>query len=149
MQSSATTVAGYIKSLPPERAAVIKEIRKLVNDNIPAGYQETMRWGMISWEIPLKKYPVTYNKQPLNYVGLAAQKNKYSLYLMSIYATDGTGKDFEKEYLASGKKMDVGKCCVRFSNSEDLPFTLIKKYIKKCTPAQYIKIYEASRGKKL
>ncbi|MFM1909982.1 MAG: hypothetical protein RLZZ545_680 [Actinomycetota bacterium] len=145
MQSDAKTVAAYLKSLAPERAIVISEIRKLVNQHIKSGFVETMRWGMISWEIPLDKYPNTYNKQPLNYIALAAQKNNYSLYLMSCYATREEGEAFEKAYRASGKKMDMGKSCVRFKKIEDLPIPLIVKYIKRYSLKEFIEVYEESR----
>ena len=145
MQSSEKTVAAYLKSLPPERAVVISEIRDLVNKNIKPGFVETMRWGMISWEIPLNKYPKTYNKQPLNYIALAAQKNNYSLYLMSCYATKVDGEAFEKSYRASGKRMDIGKSCVRFNKIDDLPLPLIVRYIKRYSVKQFIQVYEDSR----
>jgi len=145
MQSSEKTVAAYLKSLPPERAVVISEIRALVNKNIKPGFVETMRWGMISWEIPLDKYPNTYNKQPLNYIALAAQKNKYSLYLVSCYSSKDDGEAFENAYRASGKRMDMGKSCVRFSKIEDLPLPLIVKYIKRYSVKQFIQVYEDSR----
>ena len=32
--------------------------------NIPDGVVETMNWGMIAYEIPLTRYPDTYNGQP-------------------------------------------------------------------------------------
>lgn len=146
MQSSEKTVAAYLKSLPAERAAVISEVRFLVNKHIKTGFVETMRWGMISWEIPLTKYSDTYNKQPLNYIALAAQKNGYSLYLMSCYATKEDRVAFEKAYRASGKKMDIGKSCVRFKKIEDLPLPLIITYIKRYSVKEFIGVYEDSRS---
>jgi Domain of unknown function (DU1801) len=145
VQSSEKTVPAYLKSLPSDRAAVISEVRALVNKNIKSGFVETMWWGMISWEIPLDKYPNTYNKQPLNYIALAAQKNNYSLYLMSCYSTREEGEAFEKAYRASGKKMDMGKSCVRFKKIEDLPIPLIVKYIKRYSLKEFIQVYEESR----
>jgi hypothetical protein len=145
VQSTEKTVSAYLKSLPAERAAVISEVRALVNKNIKSGFVETMRWGMISWEIPLDKYPDTYNKQPLNYIALAAQKNNYSLYLMSCYATREESDAFEKAYRASGKKMDAGKSCLRFKRIEDLPLPLIVKYIKRYSLKDFIQVYEDSR----
>jgi hypothetical protein len=47
--------------------------------NVPAGVEETMNWGMISYEIPLSRYPDTYNAKPLLFAALAAQKNNFSL----------------------------------------------------------------------
>ena len=84
-KSSAVTVEAYLQELPAERRAVIEQVRQVILDNLPPGYEESMNWGMISYEVPLERYPKTYNKQPLNYAGLAAQKNNYSLYLMCAY----------------------------------------------------------------
>jgi hypothetical protein len=145
VQSSEKTVAAYIKSLPTERGVVISELRALINKHIKPGFIETMRWGMISWEVPLDRYPDTYNKEPLNYIGLAAQKKKYSLYLMSCYASKADGEAFEKAYRASGKRMDMGKSCIRFNNIEDLPQPLIVTYIKRYSVKQFIQVYEDSR----
>lgn len=146
MQSNETTVTGYLKSLPQERSAIVSEIRELVNKNIKSGFEENMRWGMISWEIPLEKYPNTYNKQPLNYCGLAAQKNNYSLYLMSCYVSISEGKEFEEAYKQSGKRLDMGKSCIRFKRIEDLPLPLIVKYIKRYSVKDFIQVYEDSRA---
>lgn len=145
MQTAKTSVKGYLKSLPPERAAVVSEIRDIVNKQIKAGFIETMRWGMICWEVPLEKYPNTYNKQPLNYIALAAQKNGYSLYLMSCYTSKAEGAAFEKAYKATGKRLDMGKACVRFKKVEDLPLSLITKYIRRYSLKEFIQVYEDSR----
>ena len=145
MQSSAKTVAEYIKSLPPERALVIKQIRKLVNQNLPDGFKECMRWGMISWEVPLSRYPVTYNGQPLSYIALAAQKNNYSLYLMGCYSNEKDRAAFEKGFKAAGKKLDAGKSCVRFKKVDDLPLDLITKQVSRYSVDSYIELYEKSR----
>ena len=67
MQSDAKNVSDYIASLPPERQAAMQEVRKVILENLPEGYQETMDWGMISYEVPLEVYPDTYNKKPLSY----------------------------------------------------------------------------------
>ena len=147
MQSAEKTVAAYVKSLPSEKAVVISEIRALVNKHIKSGFVENMRWGMISWEIPLDKYPDTYNKEPLTYISLAAQKNNFSLYLMGCHAVSVEEREaFEKEYVASGKRMDIGKSCIRFRNIEDLPMALIVKYIKRYSLKEFIQIHEDSRN---
>src|SRR4051812_44427104 len=79
------TVAGYLASLTPERREVLEEARAFVHSHIPKGYAELMNWGVINWGIPLEEFSNTYNGQPLCYVGLAAQKNYNSLYLMGAY----------------------------------------------------------------
>jgi Domain of unknown function (DU1801) len=146
VSSSANTVDAYLAELSPERRKVIATMRDMVNAHLPPGYEETMNWGMISWEIPLSRYPVTYNKQPLNYVALAAQKNKYSLYLMSVVADSEHEHRLRAAAAAMGKTLDMGKCCVRFKRCEDLPLEVIGELIASMPAGTYIADYEARRG---
>ncbi len=90
-RSKAATVEQYIAELPAERRALVSAVRDLVRRNLPSGYVETINWGMISWEIPLDRYPNTSNRQPLSYAGLAAQKNYYALHLMKCLSEQRTG----------------------------------------------------------
>src|SRR5215213_7597428 len=103
VMSKAATPDEYLESLPDDRREVVSVVRDLVRRNLPEGYQEAMNWGMISWEIPLERYPKTYNGQPLAYVALAAQKNYYSLYLMGVYAEPGSGNWLAEEFRKAGK----------------------------------------------
>jgi hypothetical protein len=138
MKSNAATVDEYILSLPPERQSAIKEVRKIILQNLPEGYQETMDWGMICYEVPLDIYPDTYNKKPLSYAALASQKNYMAVYLMSIYSTEEKAKRFEQAYRATGKRYDVGKSCVRFRKLDDLPLPLIAAEIRSVKMEDYI-----------
>jgi len=140
MQSDAKNVDDYIASLPSERQAAMKEVRKVILENLPEGYQETMNWGMISYEIPLEIYPDTYNGQPLSYVGLASQKNYMAVYLMSIYSSEEKAKRFEQAYRATGKRYDVGKSCVRFRKLDDLPLALIAAEVRSTKMKDYIEL---------
>src|SRR5438552_110345 len=84
-RSSAKSVDEYLNELPPERRKAIAAVRKVIHDNLPDGYEEAVSWGMISYEITLSRYASTYNKQPLSYLALAAQKNYNAIYLMRVY----------------------------------------------------------------
>ena len=141
--SAATSVAAYLAELPPERRAIISAVRDLVNRHLPRGYVETMGWGMICWGIPLSRYPDTYNKQPLGYVALAAQKNAYSLYLMSVYADSADEAMLRAAYAKAGKKLDMGKCCLRFKSLDGLLFDDIARLIAGTSVDEYIARYEA------
>lgn len=123
MQSSALTVDDYIAELPADRAEAVTALVELVRSNIQPGFVETMRWGMISYEIPLAVSGPTYNKQPLNYVAIASQKNYLSVYLMGIYSVSGGDVEFSRRWKAAGKRLDMGKACVRFQSLDkaDLP----------------------------
>jgi hypothetical protein len=145
--SKATTVDAYLEELPPERRAIVASVRDLVRRNLPEGYRETMNWGMISYELPLERYPNTYNKQPLGYAALAAQKNNYTLYLTCTYQNDKQRKWLEREFKKAGKKLDMGKSCLHFKRLEDLPLDVIAQAIASTPPDRYIEQYEASRKK--
>lgn len=145
VQSKAGTVAEYLKELPAERRAVIAVVRKAIRASLPKGYQETMRFGAISYEIPLKRFPDTYNGQPLCYAGLAAQKHHFAVYLMCVYMNAERTKWLRDEFQKAGKKLDMGKSCIRFKKLEDLPLAVIGQAIASVPPERYIAVYEASR----
>jgi hypothetical protein len=144
-RSRAATVAEYLESLPADRRAVVAAVREVVLKNLPEGYQETMNWGMISYEIPLERYPHTYNKQPLSYAALAAQKNYFVLHLMCLYASPTLQAWFREEFRKAGKKLDMGKACVRFRKLDDLPLDVIGQAVARVPPEKLIASYEASR----
>lgn len=146
--SKASTVSAYLKELPPDRRKVVSAVRDVVVKHLPKGYVERMAFGMIGYEVPLERYPETYNGQPLCYAGLAAQKNHYSLYLMSGYTDPKRAKWMASEFEKRGKALDMGKSCVRFKSIDDLPLDVIGEIVGATPPAQFIREYENSRKKK-
>ena len=129
MRSDAATVEEYLTELPEERREAIAAVRKVILENLPDGYEETMNWGMISYEVPLATYPDTYNGKPLMYAALASQKRHMAVYLTAIYMSEDARRKFEADYRATGKRFDVGRSCVRFRKLEDLPLPLIGEAI--------------------
>jgi uncharacterized protein YdhG (YjbR/CyaY superfamily) len=146
-KSKATTVDQYLAELPAERREVIVKVRDVVKRNLPKGYSETMNWGMISYEVPLERYPNTYNRQPLSYVGLAAQKSHYALYLMGAYEGSEQQKQLADAFARAGKKLDMGKSCLRFNKLDDLPLDAIGRAIASTPPEKLIAKQEAVRRK--
>lgn len=145
MQIKAASVKEYLAALPADRRKVVEAVRKVIRKHLPKGYEESVRYGMITYEVPLSRYPITYNKQPLQYAGLAAQKNFYGLYLMCLYGNAELKKGFAAGFKRAGKKLDMGKCCVRFKALEDLPLDVVAKTVASTPVEAYLKIYEASR----
>jgi hypothetical protein len=143
--NKAKTVSEYLQQLPPERRKSLAAVRKVVRDNLPKGYREAIGWGAITYGIPLKDYPNTYNGQPLCIAALTAGKNDCSLHLMAAYGDPATRKWLENQFRKSGKKLDMGKACIHFRSPDDLPLDAIGKVIAKVTPEKYIRHYEASR----
>ena len=144
-KSSATTVEEYLAELPAERRAVVAAVRDVILRHLPEGYEETMNWGMISYEVPLGRYPDTYNGQPLNYAALAAQKNYYALYLPSVYQSPEQEARLREEFAKAHKRLDLGKSCVRFKRLEDLPLDAIGRVVGGTTPEQFVARHEAGR----
>lgn len=145
-RSSAATVDAYLEELPEERRAAVAILRDLITRNLPAGYEERMNWGMISYELPLTRYPDTYNGQPLSYVALAAQKNGYSLYLHAVYMDPTLEQRLRAGFGAAGKRLDMGKSCVRFKRVEDLPLDAIGEIVAAVPADVLIARYEQSRA---
>jgi hypothetical protein len=144
-RSAAATVEDYLAELSPERRETVSTVRDVILAHLPDGYEEMMDFGMISYVIPLSTYPITYNERSLMYAALSSQKNYCSLYLMNIYSKPELMEWFERGYRASGKRMDIGKACVRFKSVDDLPLDLVGGAIARTLVADYIELYEASR----
>jgi hypothetical protein len=146
-QPKPATPGAYLAALPADRRAVVAAVRDLVLENLPKGYVETVRSGMLSYEIPLERYPKTYNKLPLTYAALAAQKNHYALYLMSVYSDPAEAKRLEDAFGKAGKKLDIGKSCVRFRKLDDLALDAIGRAIAGTSVERFIERYEATRNR--
>ena len=139
MRSDAKTVTEYLAQLPEERRLALEKVRQTILENLPAGYEEVINWGMIAYQVPQEVYPDTYNKKPLLYAALASQKNHMAVYLTGIYMNDAARQDFEQAYRATGKRFDVGKSCVRFRKLDDLPLPLIGKSIAMLDANEFVK----------
>lgn len=146
-RTKAPTVSAYLKALPADRRAAIETVRKVVRDSLPAGYEEACDWGMICYNVPLKRFGSTYNGRPLSYVALGAQKNYNVLYLMRVYGDKKQEELLRAAFKAEGKKLDMGKACIRFKTPDDLALGAVGAMVASTPPDQYVAIYEASRRK--
>ena len=145
MQSSAATVEDYLAELPEERRTAIGAVRDAVNASLPAGYEEHMQHGMISWVVPLEDYPDTYNRKPLCYASLASQKQHMAIYLMGLYTDGPEAQWFRDQYAERGMRLDMGKSCVRFKSLDDVPLDILGEAIARIPVGEFIARYEASR----
>ncbi len=141
-----TTVEEYLAEQSLEKREALAEVRRVILENLQAGYEEVMQYRMISYVIPLARYPKTYNKQPLAYLSLAAQKRYMSIYLMGVYCDRETESWFVQRYRDSGKRLDMGKACVRFRTLDDLPLDLVGEAVAMTSVEDFIQCYETARG---
>ena len=149
MAAKPTTVKQYIDSLPADRKAAINKIRAAVNKGLPKGYKEGIQYGFIGWFVPHSVYPDGYHcdpKQPVPFAGLASQKNYISLYLMCVYSDEGHKSWFEKAWKKSGKKLDMGKSCVRIKSIDDVPLDVMTETIKRVPVEAFLANYEGVLG---
>jgi hypothetical protein len=149
MQSKAVTVAQYLDSLPPERRDAIEAVRRVIVDNIDGDIEEGMQYGMLGYYVPHRVFPQGYHcdpAQPVPFAALASQKHYMSLYLMFAYS-DGDGERLIREgFEKAGKKLDMGKSCIRFKRLEDLELGVIGDVIRATTGAKLIARYVESVG---
>jgi len=145
MTSNAKTVEEYLASLPPDRRTAIGAVRNVILTNLPAGYEEVMQYGMIGYVVPHSIYPAGYHcdpTKPLTYALLGSQKNHMAIYLCNVYGHKETETWFRKAFTASGKKLDMGKSCVRFKKLEQLPLEVIGQVIARTPVDKYIACIE-------
>ena len=148
MKSTAATVEEYLGGLSPERREAVSAVREAVLSDLPEGYEEIMDFGMIAYVVPLTQVPKTYNGHPLMYAAISSEKNYISVHLMNVYADPENLRWFVGSYEATGKKLDMGKSCVRFRKLDDLPLHLIGEAVARTPVEEWIALYEASRPAK-
>jgi uncharacterized protein YdhG (YjbR/CyaY superfamily) len=151
MQSKAATTAEYLDNLPEEKKEAMRQLRDVIVQHLPTGFEERMSYGMITYVVPHSIYPGGYHcdpKQALPFLSIAAQKNFIAIYHMGIYADPQLLEWFQKEYAAQCKgKLDMGKSCIRFKKPEQIPFELIGELASKMTPQDWIALYERNLKK--
>jgi hypothetical protein len=149
MKSDATTVEEYLKTLPADRRAAISAVRQVILGHLPKGFVECMGYGMIGYVVPHSLFPAGYHcdpKLPLPFANLASQKSHMSLYLMTVYGDPVAEQWFRKAWQATGKKLDMGKACVRFKKLDDVPLEVIGQIIARVSVKEYIARIEKAFG---
>jgi hypothetical protein len=145
MKSGAKTVDEYLQSLPPDRRAAINAVREVILANLPKGYEERLHYGMIGYVVPHSLYPAGYHcdpKLPLGFACLGSQKSHMALHLMSVYCNPEAEAWFRKAWTATGKKLDMGKACVRFKKLEDVPLDVVGQVFARTPVKKYIAAIE-------
>src|SRR5204862_6920420 len=141
--------AHYLAGLSGDRRVVLDAVRNVINENLPDGYGEGIQFGMISWYVPLSVYPAGYGenpKVPLPLVALASQKSGMVLHFLCFYGQPTLSTWFVNEYKKSGKKLDMGKGCVRFKSLEDLALDVVGRTVARVSAEEHMANYRAARA---
>jgi hypothetical protein len=142
----ATTLTAYLAGLPADRREIIAAAREFIQRHLPLGYEEMMSAGMVAWAVPLARLPKTYNGQPLWYIALGAQKNYNAMYLMCAYGSPKLTELLKTSFKQAGKKLDMGKSCLRFKTLDDLELDAVGQVIASTPMEEYARMYEQTRG---
>lgn len=146
MKIKAASIEEYLNALEPDRRVALEAVRKVINKNIDKKFEEGMQYGMPAWFVPHSIYPDGYHcdpKQPVPFASVASQKNHMAIYMFCIYSLPGEAERFQRAWLATGKKLDMGKGCVRFKKLEDVPLEVVGEAIKRATLKQFIEHYDS------
>ena len=142
------TVSEYIENITEERRDVFLQILEAIRKGIPSDFEECISYGMIGFVVPHSIYPKGYHcdpKLPLPFISLANQKNSINLYHMGIYADPQLLDWFVTSYkLTKSSKLDMGKSCIRFNPSKEIPLELIKDLCCKMRAHDWIRLYESA-----
>jgi hypothetical protein len=147
VRSKAATPEQYLQELPPERRELVETIRRTILDHLPDGYREEMTFGMLGYVIPLEDFPDTYNGEPLGAVALANQKQYVSVYLFGIYADDAEREWFVGAWKATGRKLDMGKSCIRVKRLDDVALDVLAAAVERVPPERILDAHRAAHGR--
>lgn len=145
---SPSTVSAVLAAQPAARRAELEKVVAVVRKHLPAGYEEAVVKGMVVWQVPLARYPDTYNGHPLWYAALAAQKNYLSLYLMNAYGDPALARRLKERFTTSGKRLDMGKSCIRFKAADGLALDAVAEAIASTPLERWVAIAEAVRRRR-
>ena len=146
MKSAAVTVDAYLAGLPDDRREAIAAVREVVLHHLPEGFEEVMQYGMISYVVPLERFPDTYNGSALTVASLADQKRHMALYLMGVYGEEGAQDWLRDRWATTGKKLDMGKSCLRFKRLDDLALDVVGEAIARTSVDDLIAVHERAHG---
>ena len=145
-KAGATTVSNYLDQLPAERRKTMEVVRKLVNQSLPAGYEEGILFGMVAWYVPLSRFAKTYNGQPLSVACLAVQKDYTSLYLTGCYGDERARARLEAAYAKAKMKLNMGKSCLRFRSLDELLVPAVEEALGAVSPQALIDTHERAHS---
>ena len=144
MPAKPTTVQEYLASLPADRRAGLEALRELIRKNLDKSYEECLLYGIISYVVPHRVWPLGYHCDPTKPIMMAAianRTNNFTVYLMSVYMDKSERAWFESAWAKSGKKLSMGGCCVRFRKLEDAALDVIGEAIRRTPATKYIEGY--------
>jgi hypothetical protein len=140
-------ITQYLELLPTDRQEALTKLITLAESNLPNGFEAIIQYKMPSFVVPKSIYPAGYHctpTEPLPFISFASQKNFIAIYHMGLYSLPELYEWFVNEYPKhSNSKLDMGKSCIRFKKTHEIPYELLGELFTKMTPNQWIELYES------
>lgn len=141
-----TTVADYLDALPDDRRKALGAVRAAIRKHLPKGYEEACTGTFITYQVPLARFPDTYNGQPLWIAALASNKSYLTLHLMPAYGDPTAAGRLKDGFAKAGKRLDMGKACIHFRTAGDLALDVIGEIIASTPVDRWIALHEAAHA---
>jgi len=144
-EKTSTTVRAFLATLPADRRHEVERVRTVVRKHLPVGYEEVVTKNMLVYQVPFERYSDTYNGCPLWYTAIASQKSYLSLHLLPVYFNPTQAQRLKDGFRAAGKKLDMGKACIRFKAADDLALDTIGDIVASIPMDRWIQMAQAVR----
>jgi hypothetical protein len=144
-KASSAAVTTFISALPAERRADVERVRSTIRRHLPEGYEEVVSKNMLVYQVSLARYSDTYNGHPLWYAALASEKSYLSLHLMPVYGDKALARRLEEGFRAAGKRLNMGKACIRFTSADDLALDVVGKIVEAIPVDRWVEIDRSAR----
>ncbi len=139
-------IESYIDQIDAKRKEAYIKLYEVIQEHLPIGFEPVLQYGMPTFVVPLNTYPKGYlnrTDEPLPFISIGVQKNHIALYHMGLYGMEELKEWFEREYEERvPTKLNMGKSCIRFTNTKTIPYDLIGELSEKVTVKEWINKYE-------
>lgn len=146
MKADGDPVKEFLATIPADRTESFNRLHDVIVENLPAGFEAAISYGKLGYVVPHSIYPAGYHckpSEPLPFAGIALQKKSINLYHMGFYTDPELVAWFLSEYSKhSTQKPDMGKGCVRFRRSDEIPCDLVGELMRKISVKEWVDIYE-------
>ncbi|GIW94998.1 MAG: hypothetical protein KatS3mg110_3039 [Pirellulaceae bacterium] len=142
------SVEEYLAQLPAGRRECLEQVRRLFRENLDPTFAEGIQYGMIGYYVPHERYPAGYHcdpTQPLPFASIASQKNHMAIYLFCLYLDQQAHDQFIAAWKRTGRKLDMGKSCIRFKKIDDLALDVLAGFLRRITADRFIELYDQMR----
>lgn len=136
-------VEKFVKNYDGKFKESFLEVYQVMTKSLPKEMEAVLIGDMVKFQLPLKIYSDTYNKQPLMYASLSARKANLTVTLTGIFNDEVLKTDFLSAVKKVNPKLVTKTSCIKFKKTEDLPLADLGKIMKRLNTKRFLKNYES------